>query len=296
MTRRGVRATRSLLLTAAIAALAAAFLPHAQGSVPHADAHLEAHFNTGLGFDRCGAMSISEMQTWWDDSPYSTAAVYIGGESLASCFIPDRNWIERVEDQGWGLIFVWVGLQAPCTTYGHRMNADPGVAENQGRNAADAAFLQLTRLGADELGSIEYLDIEAYDVSDSGCVAAVNAFIKGWANRLEGLGDASGLYSNSQGGIRALVLDGCWEVDGCPDNVWMANWNGQPAVWDDPWVPDAFWFFHQRIRQYEGDHTECHGSVCKMIDSNCILGEVAGGENHDPADDPSDPKTTHPAC
>ena len=35
----------------------------------------------GEGFDQCQASTVSNMQTWWSDSPYSTTGIYIGGEN-----------------------------------------------------------------------------------------------------------------------------------------------------------------------------------------------------------------------
>ena len=41
-----------------------------------------------------------------------------------------------------------------------------------------------------------------------------------------------------------------------PDDVWIADWNGNESVFGDPYVSDALWTNHQRIHQYQGGHNE----------------------------------------
>ena len=40
---------------------------------------------SGKGFDKCEIPSLSQMQTWWDASPYKAVNLYIGGSSRACC-------------------------------------------------------------------------------------------------------------------------------------------------------------------------------------------------------------------
>src|SRR5581483_7900071 len=69
------------------------------------------------GLDRYGAPSLQQMQTMWDTaSDYEAVSVYLGGINNAAgshgSYTPD--WIYGVECQGWEVIPLYVGLQAPC--------------------------------------------------------------------------------------------------------------------------------------------------------------------------------------
>ena len=43
-----------------------------------------------------------------------------------------------------------------------------------------------------------------------------------------------------------------------------------------PYVPDAYWFYDQRLYQYNGTHTESYGGASISIDSDCLDGHVLG--------------------
>ena len=71
-----------------------------------------------LGFDTCDTPGVADMWVWRLHSPYSTVAVYMGGE-LRHCknpFLDEGVWVPRVVAQGWRIIPIYVGPQAPCTT------------------------------------------------------------------------------------------------------------------------------------------------------------------------------------
>ncbi len=55
------------------------------------------------------------MKTWWDSSPYYVTGIYIGGISR-SCHNEELNrvWATTVLGQGWNLMPLWPGEQAPC--------------------------------------------------------------------------------------------------------------------------------------------------------------------------------------
>ncbi len=218
------------------------------------------------------------MQVWWNNSPYYDANIYLGGAARA-CAQPhlDANWVFAVVNQGWNLIPTWVGPQAPCSIYGTKMSGDPVMARTEGRTNADEAIvvsaaLDLTNFGAQ---TIVYYDIEPYDTADSGCHAAVAAFLDGWVERLHELGHRAGVY-----GLSATAAS--WASHANPtDDVWVANWiynsyTPEATVWNVYGLPDDLWTEHQRIRQYTGGHLETWGGVTINIDSNVADGHVVG--------------------
>lgn len=242
-------------------------------------------------------MSVTDMQTWWNTNPwYWSVGTYIGGETGDDvCFVPDRNWVSAIAQQHWQIVFIWNGLQAPCSNNYYKMANDPYLAYTQGVDAANRSYDRLSELGVDEGGAVQYLDIEAFNVNDIYCRNVVNGFIQGWSENLAFKGDRSGVYSNTEAAIRGMINGQCWNTR-CPDNVWIAQWPGPDSVWGLG-IDDGYWFYHQRLHQAYGDTVECYGGICWLIDSSCQLGQVAGVHYvHNPAFDTSDPRTSHPGC
>jgi hypothetical protein len=100
------------------------------------------------GFDACHLPEISEMQTWWNNSPYRFYALYLGGVSLYSeCAIANSTWVSMVHQQGWSFVPTWVGPQAPCSYWKHKMSSDPLAAYQEGRQEAQAASEAATSMG-----------------------------------------------------------------------------------------------------------------------------------------------------
>lgn len=146
--------------------------------------------------------------------------IYVGGETadVVGCFKPDANWVESARAMGWGTVFIWDGLQAPCSGNTQKMSSDPELAYNQGVDAANRAFNRLGALGVDSTPSVEYLDIESFDESNISCRDAVNSFIRGWADQLAILGNRSGVYSSACAAIKSLIDGQCFNSR-CPDEV-----------------------------------------------------------------------------
>jgi photosystem II stability/assembly factor-like uncharacterized protein len=235
-------------------------------------------------FDRCHLPTISQMQTWWNSSPYQITNVYIGGGLLYhECTVPDIEWITSVRNQGWGMIPTWVGPQAPCSGWQLRMSSDPAAAYQQGQAEADAASLIARQIGLTENGmgeTIIYYDMENYNPASLSCREAVKSFISGWTDRLHFWGNQAGAYG---GACTSYVSD--WaETIYPPDNLWVAAWYQNPdEIPGDPMdvplfgitcLPDILWTNHQRIRQYRAGHNETWGNVTFNIDSNIVDAEV----------------------
>lgn len=228
------------------------------------------------GFDKCSLPTISQMQTWWNESPYWTMNIYIGGISLA-CKDPKlgADWLAAAASQGWTFTLTWVGPQAPCTNFTYKMSANAATAKSQGRAEADAAMAKVLALGfsGDE---IIYYDLEGYSGSaTTSCKAAVASFMQGWVERLHELGFKAGAYG---GACSSFVAE--WAMNPSPpDVVWMAHWykstyTPYAHVWNTPCVGNELWPNHQRLKQYAGDHVETWGGVSFTIDTNVLDGKV----------------------
>ena len=230
------------------------------------------------GFDACHLPSISEMQAWWYHSPYDFYGLYLGGVHLpALCATADAAWVNAVHQQGWSFVPTWVGLQAPCSTYKHKMSSDPAISYQQGRQEADAASAKAATLGLTNYGlggTIIYYDLEPYGVPAPECRQPVAAFINGWVQRLDELGNLAGGY-----GSRNSYLSDWATIDHIPDDVWPASWyaNGYDpyaSVYGISWL-EGLWVNHQRIRQYSGEVNNTWGGITLNIDIDVADGMVA---------------------
>jgi len=235
------------------------------------------------GFDKCQAGSITQMQTWWNNSPHYDTNIYMSGRARACPSQPFTNnpaWINAVSAQGWGLIPTIVGYQAPCSvsTTPHKFSYDVAIAEQQGRGEADIAVADANSIGL-TTGSVLYYDMERYDetVSTPGCRVAAVAFLKGWTERVHDLGYISGVY-----GSPSNAVPDWWPMPAASrmDAIWMARWDNVMSVWvynsPSPAFPAGAWNNHQRIKQWQAPHNETWGGVTFNIDGNIADGPVAG--------------------
>ncbi|WP_141823057.1 glycoside hydrolase domain-containing protein [Humibacillus xanthopallidus] len=254
-------------------------LPTATATAAAAAAAAATTF-TGMGFDTCAAPSVSTMQSWFSSSPYRAAGIYIGGSQRAC---PDGNlsasWVSQTTSMGWGLIPIYVGVQAPCVNQTGLSTIDPSRAAAQGKASADDAVgrAQSFGLGA---GTPIYYDMEGYRSSDTACVQTVLTFMSAWTAELHALGYLSGAY----GSTSSLMVDMSNAIAAGtsgfvpPDDVWFAHWNGLQNLSDSASYPafkDIYWSRGQRLHQYD-NLTETWGGVSINIDANWLGGQVAG--------------------
>ncbi len=232
----------------------------------------------GQGFDKCEIPTLSQMQTWIDESPYRVVNLYIGG-SKRSC----RNraltssYITQLSEQGWKFIPTWVG---PQCRYGN-ISYDLNTAYAQGVSEAEAAVREAASLGltsSDSSGTIIYYDMEGYTSQHPDCSEPAKKFIEGWTAKLHFTGNMAGLY----GSVCASEINIFSAIDPMPDAIWLADatrsaYDSQQVVWvtANRCLPDTNWRNSQRIRQYTQGHAETWGGVSLTIDSNVIDGPVA---------------------
>lgn len=111
------------------------------------------------------------MALWWAFSPYHDVGIYLPGRESGPINAPrprhldlillDSKWVDPVVAQGWGIIPIWSGPQAPCAinkNLVHHFSAVPATAHTEGVNQAAEAYASAQALGLD--GSIIYVDIE----------------------------------------------------------------------------------------------------------------------------------------
>jgi hypothetical protein len=227
---------------------------------------------TGLGFDACSAPSSRTMSAW-ALSPYRAIGVYIGGANRA-CSQPNltASWVGAQIGAGWHLIPTYVGLQAPTSSCSSCAKLGSSTATGQGTAAAEDAVADAQSVGIGP-GNPIYFDMEAY-TRTAAASAATLTFLEAWTRKLHALGYLSGVYSSSGSGIADLgdaVGSGYLE----PDDLWIANWNGQQST-ADPAVPAGAFTPHRRIHQYRGGHNESYGGITINIDNDYVDAATVG--------------------
>jgi hypothetical protein len=230
---------------------------------------------TGLGFDTCLTPSTGAISAW-HASPYRAVNMYVGGASRGCPNQPNLNasWVSTVVGKGWTLIPTYVGLQATCSQYTHRITTGKEAA--QGSASADDAVAILKSLGLGA-GSIVYFDLEAYDYTKKKCVAKAQKFLNAWTQRLHARNYLSGFYTSSNT-MKATLVDRVGDSTfHQPDDIWFARWNDDRSVFGDPVIPDAYWPNHQRMHQYKGGHNETWGSTTINIDRDALDADTSPG-------------------
>jgi hypothetical protein len=246
----------------------------------------------GRGFDTCETPSTSAMSTWRNFSSFTSVGIYIGGinRACSNNALNSATWVNTVVAQGWRLIPIYVGLQAPCTDPGNgaQLSLDLVTAAGQGRDAANDAVFRAGVAGIGP-GAPIYYDMEGYNSTDAGCVGAVRLFISGWVAQLHALGYTAGMYSSLCSGIadQATVYDNSFYNR--LDAIWVAAWayndqndpgysTYQPNLFGytgcGASVTDVMWPFHQRLRQFRGGHNETYGGVTINIDTDAVDGPL----------------------
>jgi hypothetical protein len=252
-------------LGSALAVAAALFLlaPPSGGAAPAPGSF------TGEGFDACTAPTSATMDTWLASSPYRAIGIYFGGSNRA-CQQPEltADWVSHQQANGWHLLPIYLGLQAPCTTSTKKNRIDPTQAAAQGRAEADAAVTAAGGLGLSR-GSVLIFDMEAYATGDAGCRSAVLTFLGAWTSRLHDHGYFSGVYSSIASGVTDLVNDYKSTTRPHPDYLDFARYD-ETASTDNPAIPASYWSPHRRIHQYRGGHDETYGGTKINIDNDYV--------------------------
>ena len=226
---------------------------------------------TQLGLDACNAPTPSQMQAFWNGTPYWWFNIYLGG-SMRACANSNLNaaWISQIRGMGWKLLPTWVGPQAPCSGYSSRFSYDLGTAYNQGYNEAAAAYSAILNLQMSSDTPIAY-DLEAFNTGNASCVNAAKSFVDGWTHYLAvPPRQVSGVY----GSVCASSLNSYASIPRPPDFIWGAYYNGNPDTGDMACVNSGYWIYSQRHKQYRGGHNETYNGVTLNVDNDSSNGPV----------------------
>jgi hypothetical protein len=258
---------RTLRCAALVAAAALGVLAPGPGLVAAVAQPAPGTF-AGQGFDACTAPSSAAMDAWLA-SPYRAIGIYFGGSNRA-CTQPNltAEWVTHQQANGWRLLPVYLGRQAPCTTSNKKNLIDPAQAAAQGRAEADAAVTAAGALGLSR-GSVLIFDMEAYRTGNSACTTAVLNFLGAWTSRLHDRGYFSGVYASIASGVTDLVGDYRSPSRPHPDYLDFARWDGTAGT-ANPAIPAGYWSPHRRIHQYQGGHDETYAGVTINIDNDYV--------------------------
>ena len=225
---------------------------------------------TGKGFDTCTAPSQTVMDAWRTSSDYASIGVYIGGVDMG-CSQPNltRAWVSRQVANGWHLLPVYVGHQAPCSGFANRMSYDVPTARAQGEADASDAMARADMRGIAAPSTL-YSDVEAYDSSNARCVASVMSYVAGWTFELHTGAYQAGVYSSAASGMHDLSTHYNTLGAGRPDDLFIAWWNHRANVNGGSYVPNSQWSNQQRVHQYAGNQVERDGGYTMNIDRNFL--------------------------
>lgn len=228
-----------------------------------------------MGWDACAVGSTANAQAFWNNTPYWTMGLYLGGSSYGTgCTRWTSAQVSTLQSQGWKFLPLWVGPQAPCTGFSSRFSYDGATAFAQGRNEATAAYNKISSLGWDVLGAPVIYDLEAFNTGSSSCLAAAKQFISGWVYQLHlAPAQKAGVYgSGCSSGLSSYT-----SIANAPDFIYGADWSGNRYTGTITCVSSGSWASNQRHKQYQGDHYETWNGVTLRIDSDCSNGPVYPG-------------------
>ena len=232
----------------------------------------------GDGFDTCQAPDLATMDAWRAHSSYRAVGIYFGGRARACSSQQNltTDWVRQTTADGWNLLPIYVGSQAPCVDSSNKnpYAIDGSAPTSQGTSEGKDAVRAAQALGL-QPGSPLYLDMEAYDINNSACKATTLAYVRAWDKALHAQGYLSGFYSSADSGVQHMDQARAAGYTDLPDVLWYGRWGVTPNLTSDPAISDTAWTPHARIHQYEGSVTETHGGRSLNIDRNLVDAPVA---------------------
>jgi photosystem II stability/assembly factor-like uncharacterized protein len=227
------------------------------------------HYTERLGFDQYSVALAPAMQIWWNSSPFFDVGFYVGGVSHKADPNLNSGWVSAVQGQGWGLMPLWSGPQAPCAcwkivngqcvAFPHIFSTNAATAQAQGTaeaNGPNGAVAAMSALGLSN--TIIFYDMENYTAAaGSQCSLAVRAFLAGWVTGMTSAGfTVTGVYGGPGPAQRDFSA-----VSPAITQVWIAQY---PATGNPPRVTiwglgsganalsDGQWTANQRAHQFLG--------------------------------------------
>ncbi|WP_241844719.1 glycoside hydrolase domain-containing protein [Kitasatospora sp. CB01950] len=230
---------------------------------------------TGLAFDTCTAPPLATMNAWRGASPYGAAAVYIGGRNRG-CAQPQLTpgWVGSVSTAGWKLVPLYVGAQPPCQTGNSPEKLTADTATALGSSDGNDAVAKAAALGM-RTGSTLYLDVEAYDTTDTGCAAAVLAYTRSWNRAVHNSGYWAGFYGFASSSAAGIARAAGQNTPDLPDALWYARYDGAADTTGSFPFDAGLWTGHRRAHQYQVNQKESYGGAPLTVDRNAWDAPVA---------------------
>ncbi|MFF7984632.1 glycoside hydrolase domain-containing protein [Streptomyces sp. NPDC007901] len=227
---------------------------------------------TGRAFDTCAAPSLAAMKAW-HGGLYGAAAVYIGGKNRG-CAQPNltASWVKSVTTVGWKLIPLYVGAQPSCQTGSNPEKMTTANAASLGTADATDAVAKAAALGM-KAGSPIYLDMEAYDTTNTSCNNAVLTYVRAFDKQLRAKTYRAGFYGFTSSSAKAIA--NATDRTDLPGNLWYALWDKNNTTTAD-WPFGATQYTgHSRAHQYMVNSKETRGGYTITVDRDAWDAPVA---------------------
>ncbi|MGW3152406.1 MULTISPECIES: glycoside hydrolase domain-containing protein [Streptomyces] len=228
---------------------------------------------TGRAFDTCAAPSLTAMKAWRTDGFYGAAAVYVGGKNRG-CAQPNltASWVKSVSTVGWKLIPLYVGAQPPCQSGSNPEKLTAANAASLGKTDADDAVAKASALGM-KAGSPIYLDMEAYDTTNTSCNNAVLTYVRAFDKELRVKTYRAGYYGFTSSSAKAIA--NATDKTDLPGNLWYALWDKQNTTTADWPFGASQYTGHSRAHQYMVNSKETRGGYTITVDRDAWDAPVA---------------------
>ncbi|MFG3291528.1 glycoside hydrolase domain-containing protein [Streptomyces sp. NPDC048179] len=227
---------------------------------------------TGRAFDTCAAPSLAAMKAW-NTGFYGAAAVYIGGKNRG-CAQPNltASWVKSVTTVGWKLIPLYVGAQPSCQSGSNPEKMTTANAASLGTADATDAVTKAAALGM-KAGSPIYLDMEAYDTTNTSCNNAVLTYVRAFDKQLRAKTYRAGYYGFTSSSAKAIA--NATDKTDLPGNLWYALWDKKNTTTSD-WPFGATQYTgHSRAHQYMVNSKETRGGYTITVDRDAWDAPVA---------------------
>ncbi|MPY64027.1 glycoside hydrolase domain-containing protein [Streptomyces spongiae] len=244
----------------------------AQNSLATTTSWPAAKVYTGRAFDTCAAPSLSAMKAW-NTGFYGAAAVYVGGKNRG-CSQPNltASWVKSVSSVGWKLIPLYVGAQPPCQSGSSPEVISASTAASQGSADGADAVAKASALGM-KPGSALYLDMEAYDITNTACNSAVLTYVRAWHKAVDAKQYRTAFYGFSSSSAKAVAT--ATDRTNLPGNLWYAKWDKVNTTTTDWPYASTLYTGHHRAHQYMVNSKESRGGYTITVDRNAWDAPVA---------------------
>jgi hypothetical protein len=228
---------------------------------------------SGRAFDTCTAPKLSAMKAWKATNFYGAAAVYVGGKNRG-CAQPQltSSWVKSVSTSGWKLIPLYVGAQPPCQTSSNPEKLTASTAASLGKTDGTDAVAKAAALGM-KAGSAVYLDMEAYDITNTSCVSAVLTYIRAWDKAVHAKNYWAGFYGFKSTSAAAVAK--ATDRTDLPDILWYAYYDKVRTTTTDWPYASTLYTGHRRGHQYLVNSKETRGGVTITVDRSAWDAPVA---------------------